>query len=123
MFQFRAGPNAIAKTSERVDPRAFQPPTNQSALATPGGMLCLIRRDDIKCAVLNPSGIAGVPACDSVQTSPNQQAIRARPSISQKTRERTNKLKGTYDIVGDLLCGQWAEDSEAVPPAARRVAP
>ena len=76
MFQFRAGPNEIAKTSERVDPRAFQPPMNQSPLATvtPGGMLRLIRRDNIKCAVLNPSGSAGVPACNSEQTSPAQSA-------------------------------------------------
>ncbi len=81
MFQFRAGPNAIAKTSERVDPRAFQPPMNQSPLATPGGMLRLIRRDDIKCAVLNPSGIAGIPACNSVQTSPAQSASDPRKAL------------------------------------------
>ncbi len=29
----------MTKTSERVDPRAFQSVTNQSALATPNGML------------------------------------------------------------------------------------
>jgi hypothetical protein len=83
-FQFLAGPNAMAKTSERVDPRAFQPPTQatHSALATPGGKLRLICRDDIKCAVLNPSGIAGVPACDSVQTSPAQSASDPRKALN-----------------------------------------
>ena len=70
MFQFCTGPNAMAKTCERVDPRAFQPPTNQSALATPSGMLCLISRDGIKREVLNPSGITGVPACNLVLASP-----------------------------------------------------
>ncbi len=34
----------------------------------------MICRVDIKCAALNPSGVAGVPACDSVQTSPAQAA-------------------------------------------------
>ena len=72
----------MAKTSERVDPRAFQPLTNQSALATPSGMLRLIHRDDIKCAVLNPSGIAGVPACDSEQTSPAQAASDPRKALN-----------------------------------------
>jgi hypothetical protein len=72
----------MAKTSERVDLRAFQPPTNQSALTTPGGMLRLIRRDNIKCAVLNPSGIAGVPVCDSVQTSPAQSASDPRKALN-----------------------------------------
>jgi hypothetical protein len=78
-LQFRAGPNAMAKTSERVDSRAFQTPTNQSVLATPNGMLRLICKDNIKCAVLNPSGMAGVPACDSEQTSPAQAASPAPP--------------------------------------------
>ena len=47
--QFCAGSPAVARTSARVDPKAFQPVTNQSTLATPNGMLRLIRTDCVKC--------------------------------------------------------------------------
>ncbi len=69
-FQFRTGSKAMAKTSELVDPKAFEPETNQSALSTPKGMLRLIRRDHIKCAALNPPVMAGAPAYLSEQASP-----------------------------------------------------
>ena len=81
----------MAKTSEQVDPRAFQTPTNQSVLATPNGMLRLICKDNIKCAVLNPwqaslpaiqIGMAGVPACDSEQTSPAQAASHPNKALN-----------------------------------------
>ena len=45
-------------------------------------MLRLICRVDIKCAALNPSGVAGVPACDSVQTSPAQAASDPRKTLN-----------------------------------------
>ena len=45
-------------------------------------MLRLICRVDIKFAALNPSGVAGVPACgDSVQTSPAQAASDPRKAL------------------------------------------
>ena len=69
--QFSAGLNAMAKTSERVDRECFSL-TNESVLATPNGMLRLLCKDDIKCVGLNLSDMAGVPACDSEQTSPDQ---------------------------------------------------
>ena len=48
----------------------------QCALATPSGMLRLICRDYIKRASLNPSGLimTGVPACNSEQPNPAQEA-------------------------------------------------
>ncbi len=45
-------------------------------------MLRLICRVDIKFAALNPSGVAGVPACDSVQTSPAQAASDPRKALN-----------------------------------------
>ncbi len=78
--QFSAGPNAVAKTSERVDPRALQ--TNESVLATPNGMLRLLCKDDIRCAGLNPSDMAGVPACESEQTSPDQAESHPRKALN-----------------------------------------
>ncbi len=47
--RFCAGSLGVEKTSARVDPAAFQSATNESALATPRGMLRLIRTDCVKC--------------------------------------------------------------------------
>jgi hypothetical protein len=41
----------------------------------------LIRKDNIKCAVLNPSGMACIPACYSEQTSTAQAASDPRKAL------------------------------------------
>ena len=45
-------------------------------------MLCLIRKDNIKSAVLNPSDMACIPACDSEQTSTAQAASDPRKVLN-----------------------------------------
>jgi hypothetical protein len=64
---------------------------------------------------------ASLPAIRSRQVRRNQQAIRARPSISQKTRVRTNKLNVFSACVrADNRCSLSGEEGAAGPLDARQ---